>query len=256
MKTRCMKLSKSVYSFLKQNIVSIIPKSFLFKNELFFRYIYGVLHIGKRHQCTICKHKLRSFVAYKTGDLICPFCGSLPRTRRLWQLLLEGNCLKGNVLHFSPSRSLYRKLIHNKNINYYSSDYGNDFLGEYKFDITEIDQSNDKFEYIICYHILEHIIDDTKAISELYRVLSYNGIIYLQTPFKEGDIFEDYTITSPQMKEIHFGQDDHVRIYSIEGLKKRLENAGFTVKVKSFVPSKKDLFYGFTSAETILILTK
>ncbi len=243
-----------MYSFLKKNIKSILPKSVLFKNELFLRYFYGILYIGKMHQCNICRHSLRSFIDSKKQ--ICPFCGSLPRTRRLWQLINNGNCLKGNILHFSPSRNLYRKLKKHGSIEYYSSDYEDEFLADYKFDITEINQPNGKFDLIICYHILEHITDDIEAISELYRVLNAKGTVYLQTPFKDGDIYEDYSITSPIEREKHFGQDDHVRVYSIEGLKNRLKKSGFKVMVKSFHSTDNDLYFGFKSPESVLVLTK
>jgi SAM-dependent methyltransferase len=243
-----------VYNFLKKNIKSILPNSFVFKNELFLRYFYGILYIGKKHHCNICKHNLRSFIDSKKQ--ICPFCGSLPRTRRLWQFINNDNCLNGNVLHFSPSRSLYRKLKKQGEIDYYSSDYEDEFLSDYKFDITQIKQPDEKFEFIICYHILEHIIDDMKAISELYRVLNEKGTIYLQTPFKDGDIYEDSSITSPERRKEHFGQDDHVRIYSVKGLKERLEQMGFNVLVKDFISSDDDLYFGFKSPETILVLTK
>lgn len=231
-----------------------MPKSFLLKNELLFRFFYGIFYLGKKHKCNICNHNLRSFIDNK--KLICPFCGSLSRTRRLWEVLNNNNCLKGNVLHFSASRSLYRKLKKRKDINYYSSDYEDEFLAYYKFDITKINQPNEKFDLIICYHILEHIIDDIKAISELYRVLREKGTIYLQTPFKVGNIYEDYSIISPKKRKEHFGQDDHVRIYSVEGLKNRLKKSGFKVKVKSFNLSDNDLYFGFKTPETILILTK
>jgi len=256
MKIKCLKLCRNVYSFLKKNIKPIFPKTFLFKYELFFRFFYGLLYIGNKHQCNICSKKLRSFTLLKNKDEICPFCGGLNRTRRLWQVINNDNCLNGNVLHFSPSRSLYRKLKKHNGINYYSSDFEDEFLADYKFDITKINQPNEKFELIICYHILEHITEDMKAISELYRVLNNKGTVYLQTPFKDGDIYEDYSIITPKEREAHFGQDDHVRIYSVEGLKQRLEKIGFTVLVRSFNSSEDDLYFGFKSPETILVLTK
>lgn len=251
-----MKLYKNVYSFLKKHISSILPKSFLFKNELFLRFFYSIIYIGKTHKCNICKHNLRSFIVLDKEKLICPFCGSLSRTRRLWLLINDNNILKGNVLHFSPSRSLYRTLKKNNHINYYSSDFEDEFLAEYKFDITQINQPDEKFDLIICYHILEHITNDIKAISELYRVLKIKGKILLQTPFKEGDIYEDYSIISPEKRMEHFGQKDHVRVYSATGLKKRLENIGFKVLTKSFAFSNEDLYFGFKSPESVLILTK
>ena len=214
-----------MYRFFKKYINLFIPKKFLFKNELFFRYLYGIFYLGYYHQCNICKKNLRSFVSLENKDLLCPFCGSLSRNRRLWHLLNEQNILTGNIIHFSPSRTLFRKLRNYNNVSYISSDYENEFLADYKFDITNIDQPSECFDVIICYHILEHIIDDKKAITELYRILKPSGIIIVQTPFKKGEIYEDISIISPLERKHHFGQEDHVRVYSVDGLRMRLENA-------------------------------
>ena len=228
----------------------------MFKNELFFRYFYGIFHLGNSHHCTVCEKKLRSFIQKQNKDTICPFCGSLSRTRRLWSLLKEKNSIKGNVLHFSPSRSIYRNLKKTAAINYYSSDFENEFLADYNYDITQINQKSETFDTIVCYHILEHIENDKDAMHELFRVLKPNGVIYIQTPFKDGDIYEDYSIVSPKEREEHFGQNDHVRIYSAEGLKKRLESAGFNVAITSFNNLESDIYNGFKSPETVLIATK
>jgi len=246
-----------MYIFIKKILKSVLPKQVLFKNELTIRKSYGLFHKGKTCRCNVCNKNLKSFIELKKSeDLICPFCGSLSRNRRLWQLLNENKDIKGNILHFSPSRSLYRNLKSNKEINYISTDFEDEFLADYKFDIINIDQESEKFDTIICYHILEHIIDDLKAIKELYRVLKPNGKVYIQTPYKEGDIYEDESIISPKERAIHFGQSDHVRIYSVEGLKKRLNNMGFKVDINTFKKDNDDDYNGFTSPETILIATK
>jgi hypothetical protein len=91
---------------------------------------------------------------------------------------------------------------------------------------------------------------------ELYRVLKTNGTIFIQTPFKDGEIYEDYSIVLPEERLLHFGQEDHVRIYSIYGLKSMLENTGFKVETKTFQKSKTDLYKGLHSPETVLIVTK
>lgn len=245
-----------MYSQIKKNIKSIIPKQFLFKNELLFRYFYGLFYLGNNHECNICKHRLKSFIKIESNDLLCPFCGSLSRNRRLWNLFNENNLLKGNILHFSPSRSLFRVLKKSNNIQYFSTDFENEFLADYKFDITNIPQEQDKFDVIICYHILEHILDDKKAISELYRVLKPSGTIFIQTPFKDGDIYEDSSFVSVEERLVHFGQSDHVRIYSIDGLKKRLENKGFKVSVNTFENNVDDFYKGYKSPETVLMASK
>ncbi|SHJ16472.1 class I SAM-dependent methyltransferase [Algibacter luteus] len=245
-----------MYNSIKKGLKSVIPKRFLIKNEMLFRNIFGVFYKGNNHECNICKKKLRSFIALENQDLLCPFCGSLSRNRRLWQLLQENDAIKGNLLHFSPSRNLYRTLKKKKNINYFSSDFENEFLADYKFDITNIEQKDATFDTIICYHILEHITDDQKAMKELYRVLKPNGKVYIQTPFKTGDIYENDSITTPEERLKHFGQEDHVRVYSIEGLKDRLESNGFNVKQITYSQNEDDLKYGFLSPETVLIANK
>ena len=243
-----------MYNTLKKKIKALIPEKFLFENELLFRSIYGMFYKGNNHQCNICNKKSKTFINLSNDDLLCPFCGSLSRTRRLFSLIR--NNLKGNVLHFSPSRSIYRTLKKEKSITYFSTDFENQFLADYKYDITQIKQPKETFDLIICYHVLEHIVDDKKAMSELYRVLKPNGTIYIQTPFKEGDIYEDYSITSPLEREKHFGQNDHVRIYSIDGLTKRLENSGFKTTILNLKEDHTDVFNGFKSPETVITLTK
>jgi hypothetical protein len=70
-----------------------------------------------------------------------------------------------------------------------------------------------------------------------------------------GDIYENASVQTPQERKIHFGQEDHVRIYSVQGLQNRLENAGFEVIVKKFQELPDDRF-GFKPIEIILICKK
>lgn len=256
MTIRFLKWCKDVYNTLKKYIKTVVPKNILFKNEWLFRYFYGLLYLGKTHQCTICSKKLRSFIKLKNEDLLCPFCGSLSRNRRLWALLKGDGAIKGKLLHFSPSRSLYRTLKKEKSIDYYSSDFENEFLADYTFDITNIKLPKESFDTIICYHILEHVVDDKKAMSELYRIVKPGGNVYIQTPFKNGEIYEDFSVVLPEDRLKHFGQEDHLRIYSVEGLKSRLENVGFKIIVKSYNEQETDGYFGFKSTETVIIGSK
>ena len=59
-----------------------------------------------------------------------------------------------------------------------------------------------------------YCFDFESIAKELFRVLKPNGTVLIQTPFKDGEIYEDYAITSESERLIHFGQEDHVRIYS------------------------------------------
>lgn len=243
-----------MYNFLKSIIKSFIPQNVLVKNEENFRKILKPLYKGKNHQCNVCETQLKSFAKLNNGDLICPVCGSISRTRRLYKLLNEEFIVPDiAILDFSPFRILYRKWKKKTNIQYFATDFGTDFIADYRYDITNIDCKDETFDLIICYHILEHIVDDKKAMSELYRVLKKNGTVLIQTPFKEGEIYEDYSIVTEKERLKHFGQEDHVRIYSVKGLKERLQHSGFFVNVKIF---EKDNYYGFSQGEKILICKK
>ena len=90
---------------------------------------------------------------------------------------------------------------------------------------------------------------------ELFRVLKTGAYCLIQTPFKAGDIYEDYTITKPEEREKHFGQADHIRIYSQEGLKDRLEQIGFQVELRNF-SEKLDNSGGFSEKESVLVCYK
>jgi SAM-dependent methyltransferase len=242
-----------MYKTLKKTVKAIVPNSILFQMEETLRWPIGIWYSGSKHQCPVCEKKLSGFIILENGDAICPFCGSLPRTRRLWKLLMEELKITGKVLHFSPSRSLYRRLKKNKTIDYVSTDFENEFLADKKYDITNLEADDNQFDFIICYHILEHIEKDLQAMKELFRVLKPRGTAIIQTPFKEGAIYENEKITSPEDRKTHFYQEDHVRIYSVEGLKLRLEKSGFDVKVKTF---EKEEFFGLKEGENVLFASK
>jgi SAM-dependent methyltransferase len=97
-------------------------------------------------------------------------------------------------------------------------------------DITDICFSDESYDYIVCNHVLEHIPDDKKAFSELYRVLKKGGTAFLSVPIKGKTTYEDFSITDPDERTRHFGQFDHVRYYGMD-FKERAESAGFSVEV-------------------------
>lgn len=241
-----------MYNRLKKTIHVVLPKKALFRIEPQLRFIWSLFYRGSKHECPACKTNLRKWIILHQ-DKICPNCGSLSRDRRLWQLI-EKKYLAENitVLDFSPSRSLYRKWK-KQNTTYKASDLSGDFISDNQYDITAIPENDNTFDLIVCYHILEHVIDDLSAMKELYRVLKPTGTLLVQTPFREGEIYEDYSITSEKDRLEHFEQEDHVRIYSVEGLKNRLTDTGFEVTVNKF---KEDSFQGLIENEIIFILKK
>ncbi len=219
------------YVSIKKIAFSVLPKRFLLRFEPFLRSLFLFRFRGSQYRCNICGTNLKKFVHLDAGDLLCPFCGSRSRTRALFHLLEDGKLLYGTVLHFSPLRSLYRKLRENPDISYISTDFSDEFLADHHLDIINIALAKHAVDLIICFHILEHIDDDVRAINELSRILKPNGICLIQTPFKEGETYEDPSIVTAKARLKAFGQEDHVRVYSIDGLRNRLLQNGFD-KVK------------------------
>lgn len=243
-----------MYISLKKKVLKVVPKHILYRYEYILRFPYSIKYFGNKYKCNICNRQLNSFIEFE-DDKLCPSCGSLKRTRRLWEILMD-DFLNENkkILDFSPSRSIYRLMKKSDHV-YISSDLSGDFIADKAFDITNIDSENENFDLIICYHILEHVDDDEKAMQEIWRVLRSKGTCIIQTPFKEGEIYENSSITSPEDREKHFGQSDHVRIYSVKGLVGRLENAGLKVEIRTFTEDSEN-FYGFHTNETVLICHK
>lgn len=215
------------YNSLKRIASSVLPKGILIKYEPFLRRLLLFCFRGSNNLCNICGSGLKQFIILEDNDLLCPFCGSRSRTRALFNFLEEKNLLHGTVLHFSPSRSLYRKFSKNERINYISTDYADEFIADHRLDICNLDLENNSADLILCFHILEHVMEDQKAMRELCRVLKSTGFCLIQTPFKEGDIYEDAHITDPHERLKAFGQGDHVRVYSVEGLRERFVQNGF-----------------------------
>jgi len=103
-------------------------------------------------------------------------------------------------------------------------------------DITNIPYKDHSFDVVLCNHVLEHVVDDQKAMRELFRVLTPGGWAILNSPIdpRRAKTFEDPNITSPQDRERAFGQQDHVRIYGCD-YRERLEKAGFKVKLDNYI---------------------
>lgn len=244
-----------MYQVLKNIALKLIPRKLLFEHEEDLRRVYSLLYRGNVCQCNICGKHLSRFIVTENNDLLCPNCGSLQRNRRLWELLETEFVKPGiNILDFSPSRCLYRKMKKISGIKYESTDLSGDFIADYQYDITKLPVAAAQYELILCYHILEHIPNDIAAMQELLRVMKPGAKALIQTPFKVGKIYEDNHIVSEKERLAHFGQEDHVRIYSVAGLKERLKTAGFLVEVREKFQDENN--YGLDSDEKVFVLTK
>ncbi len=245
-----------MYHLFKRIFKLLVPKRWWTVIEPYLRNLAAIPYVGNQFQCNLCDFRMSQFVKKANGQLLCPRCGSLPRTRRLLEVLTtQFDLIDKTVLDFSPQKSLSNKLNQFDLKQYITADFKGEFVAQKKIDITAIEEEDCSFDLIICYHILEHIEQDQRAMKELFRVLKTGGSVLIQTPFKEGEIYENSKIVEPKDRLRHFGQEDHVRIYSVKGLVSRLELTGFTVEVMTWFAQESN-FHGFKASETVLLATK
>ncbi|HET8573755.1 MAG TPA: methyltransferase domain-containing protein [Edaphocola sp.] len=251
-----------MYQKLKSILRKNISGKWLQRNELWLRVVYARYFVPKGDcRCTVCGHSLKAFLPIEKGELLCPACGSGKRHRRLFLLLRREMASRNisSILDFSPNKGFHHYAGKLFGKAYQTTNFDPEDETDYHFDITRIGISDCSFDIILCYHVLEHIIEDVQAMGELFRVMTPGGSCYIQTPFKEGAIYEDEAIVTPKERLSHFEQEDHVRIYSVEGLAERLKSVGFLVEIlyyQSFDNPEETKKYGFKDEEFILLAKK
>ena len=94
-----------MYELLKK----LTPKAFIKKNETTIRLLLSLFYRGNRFKCCVCEFEMSRFITSKKGDKLCPKCGSLSRTRRLWHgngFLKVLNCISFNFFNAPISSTI------------------------------------------------------------------------------------------------------------------------------------------------------
>jgi ubiquinone/menaquinone biosynthesis C-methylase UbiE len=130
-----------------------------------------------------------------------------------------------------------------------------------RVDVTDMcTYADNQFDFFICSHVLEHVMDDRKALGELYRVLKPMGQGILMVPIVLGieEIDEDPSITDDAERWRRFGQHDHVRLYSKHGFIDRVSEAGFRIHQHGWEYFGKEVFTrnGVASQSILYVVEK
>ena len=212
---------------------------------------------GIDRYCNICGYRFAKFS--QTGVTMlregkCPVCGSNERQRHLFIHLaaLYPFLRNKRCLHFAPE-SMFKSLFRQAQAEYYDADIAPG-RATYQVDITDIPFDDAFFDHVVCFHVLEHVLDDRKAMRELYRVLKPHGIAYLCVPLRE-EFREDPSVTDPEEKKRLFGQDDHVRFYNREVFLQRLKEAGFDTSLIS-EPLNLPTLYSAAKISDLIVLAR
>ncbi len=172
---------------------------------------------------------------------LCPQCEASDRDR-LCALFLQSYFQKAQFqvaperscffVDFSPAKALSAFLRTFSFLNYRTADlYRRDV--DDQVDLMNIQAyGSHSVDMFICSHVLEHLPDDQKGVSELYRILKPGGIGLFLAPILLNlqETYEDSAITSEADRWKHFGQGDHYRIYSKTGFIETIQSGGFQLE--------------------------
>lgn len=215
--------------------------------------------LPKKKQCNICDNKLFDFLplpdhyqknflkygfphtqkgAFESIDIdhfFCPDCYCMDR-ERLYAWYLKSNIRLYKdyaLLDFAPSASLSKWIQKIFYIKYVTADLFMDNV-DVKTNIEDMQVfAAESFDFVICSHVMEHVNNDIKAMSEIFRVLKKGGEAIIMAPILRNYDGVDEAPTCIDVPERwrRFGQDDHIRLYSQKVFTERLQQVGFSLKI-------------------------
>jgi SAM-dependent methyltransferase len=179
-------------------------------------------------ECNICGWRGRRFYpncgpGYDERNTLCPGCRGLDRHRAMLIVLIRRSRYFESgtqVIEVAPMRRIQALCLAQPQMRYISFDLHR-FAME-QGDITKMRFASNSADYFTCFHVLEHIPDEAKAISEIRRVLKPGGTAIFQVPVV-WDLEKSFEYERPDPREV-----GHVRRYG-QDFGSRISNYGFEV---------------------------
>jgi SAM-dependent methyltransferase len=107
------------------------------------------------------------------------------------EVLRDRNTAHLKMLHFAPE-PFFREFFSQRFGQYETADLRLKGV-DHNVDLQHLPFGDETYDFIFASHVLEHIPDDQKAISEIRRILKPNGIAILPVP-----IYSENTIEYPE----------------------------------------------------------
>src|ERR1700730_5143600 len=149
----------------------------------------GVL-LAKRQafNCPICSYTGPFIDTGPTScrmfDDQCLWCGALSRHRiqycALEEFFLTYDCRGKAAIHFAPESHLSR-YIRPRFAIYHTADLNPQGV-DFRADLRDLPFGDRSYDFLYASHVLEHIDDDQRALSDIRRVLRPGGVAILPVP--------------------------------------------------------------------------
>jgi hypothetical protein len=243
-----------------------IPRHHLQRFSAFILKIVGGFYLGNKFEDPITGIKYRKLLPYgriqSRPNALAPHSMSLERHRLLWLYLKERTNFftqEQSFLHIAPEYCFLKRFKKMENLTYITADLISPWA-EVKLDVQNMPFEDNLFNIILCNHVLEHVTDDKQALSELFRVMKPGGFGIFQVPidYSIDQTLEDESINTPKLRELHYGQRDHVRLYGSD-YPDRLKDAGFIVTADKFaqnLPADLVKRYALPADEIVYLCVK
>lgn len=247
---------KKLYKFL----LNTLPRPVLIRLSYPFKKIAPLLYKGNKVECPVCGRSFSKFLSYGSNvahrdNVLCPYDLTLERHRLMWLYLKnESNFFTAGhlkVLHIAPEQCFHKQFQAQENLDYLTGDLLSP-IADIHFDLHDIPLDDNRFDVIFCNHVMEHVTDALRCMQELHRVMKPGGWGILQVPqdMNRAETYEDASIVTPEEREKHFWQYDHVRLFGRD-YPDWLRKAGF--EVEEYNPNKhfsKELIARYRLLET------
>lgn len=225
-------------------LLRTLPRPLLIKLSLVFQKLSALLYAGDKYEDPINGKTYSRFLPYgysgiaKRQNVLSPGTMSLERHRLLWLYLKNKTdffTAPYKMLHIAPEQCFYKLFKNMTNLDYTTGDY-NSPIADVHFDLHQAPFEDNSFDIVFCNHVLEHVRDADQCMRELHRIMRPGGWGIFQVPIDmtRALTYEDPSITSPEEREKHFWQKDHLRLFGRD-YKDRLGAAGFEVTEDDYV---------------------
>lgn len=231
------------------NFIKIIRRKINTAKLLSRKAILAIMKVfyfpGKHYQCPCCGHSLRRFMHYDYKSIPsmnpslfhdyhkqiqCPYCNSLPRHRIMaFFFQHHPNLIRNKKVVIFGMLQGEKTYFQRHNIPYISADlYAPE--AHIKEDLTKLSFADASVDVLICHHVLEHVDNVEKALSEIHRVLRPDGIAVLSVPMNMSlkNTLQLKAIKTPELRRKYYGQTDHLRLFG-QNVPCILKHAGFKV---------------------------
>jgi SAM-dependent methyltransferase len=139
--------------------------------------------------CNICGWRERGFEGVEHSEsALCPVCGSIARDRFLYWCWTRRTSYDPDaaVLETSPRMGGEYRMRMIERVDYTCSDYDLSMHSAMiQLDLQAIDLPDSSLDVVLTPHVLEHVPDTDKALSELFRVMKPGGHVFLQVPIPQ-----------------------------------------------------------------------